>query len=156
MARILVIDDDASYRALLREFIEGKGHTVMEAENADTGTAIFTNEKVDLVISDLVMPVKSGMDLLHELKQINPKVLFIMVTGFPGVESATEAAKGGAYDYLVKPVEMSQLAAVMNRALATVELRSNLSTMRGLNVALLVSIPFWIILGVVIRMLFLH
>jgi DNA-binding NtrC family response regulator len=156
MARILVIDDDASYRTLLREFIEDKGHTVMEAEPADAGTAIFLREKIDLVISDLMMPVKSGMVLLHELKQFNPKVLFIMVTGFPGVESAIEAGKEGAYDYLVKPVEMSQLATVMNRALATVELRSNLSTMHGLNVALLVSIPFWIILGVVIRMLFLH
>jgi DNA-binding NtrC family response regulator len=153
MARILVIDDDASYRTLLREFIEDKGHTVLEAENVDAGTVIFLREKVDLVISDLIMPVKSGLDLLHELKQINPKVLFIMVTGFPGVASETEAATGGAYDYLVKPVEMNQLAAVMNRALATVELRSNLTTMRGLNVALLVSIPFWIILGIVIRML---
>lgn len=153
MARILVIDDDASYRALLREFIEEKGHTVVEAETADAGSAIFLREKIDLVISDLMMPVKSGMDLLQELKRINPRVLFIMVTGFPGVESAVEAGKEGAYDYLVKPIEMSQLAAVMNRALATVELRSNLTAMRGLNVALLVSIPFWIILGIVIRML---
>ena len=153
MARILVIDDDGSYRALLREFIEEKGHTVIEAENADQGLGIFLREKIDLVVSDLMMPVKSGMELLHELRQINSKVLFVMVTGYPTLDTATRAIKEGAYDYLVKPVDMHQLALVMNRALATLELRSNLTTMRGLNVALLLSIPFWIILGILVRML---
>ena len=156
MSCILVIDDDAAYRALLREFIEDKGHTVIEAENADEGVTVFLKEKIDLVVSDLMMPVKSGMELLHELKLINPKVLFIMVTGYPGVETAIQATKEGAYDYLAKPVEMQQLAAVMNRALATLELRSNLTAVRGLNVALLVSIPVWIVLGILIRMLLTH
>jgi DNA-binding NtrC family response regulator len=153
MARILVIDDDENYRAILRSFIEEKGHAVMEADNANEGMRIFLREKVDLVVSDLMMPVKSGMDLLRELKQADSKVLFIMVTGYPTVDSATSAIKEGAYDFLVKPVDMNQLTAVMNRALATIELRTNLSTMRGMNVALLVSIPFWVIVGIVVRML---
>ena len=153
MARILVIDDDSSYRALLRQIIEEKGHTAIEAENADDGLGIFLREKIDLVVSDLMMPLKSGMELLHELRQINPKVLFIMVTGYPTLATATKAIKEGAYDYLVKPVDMNQLAVVMNRALATLELRSNLTTMRGVNIALLVSIPFWIVLGILVRML---
>ena len=153
MARILVIDDDSSYRALLRQIIEEKGHTAIEAENADDGLGIFLREKIDLVVSDLMMPLKSGMELLHELRQINPKVLFIMVTAYPTLDTATKAIKEGAYDYLVKPVDMNQLAVVMNRALATLELRSNLTTMRGVNIALLVSIPFWIVLGILVRML---
>lgn len=153
MARILVIDDDENYRAILRSFVEEKGHVVLEADNANDGMRIFLREKVDLVISDLMMPVKSGMDLLRELKQTDSKVLFIMVTGYPTVDAATSAIKEGAYDFLVKPVDMNQLAVVMNRALATIELRTNLSTMRGMNVALLVSIPFWIIVGIVARML---
>jgi DNA-binding NtrC family response regulator len=151
MARVLVIDDDSSYRMVLRGFIEENGHTVLEAENADDGMKVFLEEKIDLVISDLMMPVKSGMDLLRELRGIQPKVLFIMVTGFPTVDTATAAIKEGAYDFLVKPVDMNQLAAVMKRALSTIELRSNLSTMRGLNVALLLSIPVWILIGILIR-----
>jgi DNA-binding NtrC family response regulator len=153
MARILVIDDDTSYRTLLREFVEEKGHTAFEAENADDGLRIFLREKIDLVVSDLMMPVKSGLELLHELHQINPKVLFVMVTGYPTDDSATRAMNEGAYDYLIKPVDMQQLASVMNRALSTLELRSNLTAMRGLNVALLISIPFWIVLGILVRML---
>jgi len=151
MARILVIDDDENYRAVLRGFIEEKGHTVLEASGADEGLKVFSEEKIDLVVSDMMMPVKSGLDLLHALKQIQPKVLFIMVTGFPTLEIATRAMRDGAYDFLAKPVEMNQLAAVMHRALSTVELRSNLSAMRGLNVALLVSIPIWILIGILLR-----
>jgi DNA-binding NtrC family response regulator len=153
MARILVIDDDEGYRAILREFIEEKGHTALEADNADDGLRVFLQEKVDLVVSDLMMPVKSGLDLLRELRQADPKALFIMVTGYPTVDAATASIREGAYDFLVKPVNMDQLAAVMNRALSTLELRSNLSTMRGMNVALLLSIPFWIVVGIVVRIL---
>ncbi|RPH94031.1 response regulator [candidate division KSB1 bacterium] len=156
MAHILVIDDDETYRAILREFIEEKGHAVFEAESADQGVQIFLSEKIDLVISDLMMPVKSGMDLLRELRNVNSKVLFIMVTGFPTVSAATTAMREGAYDFLVKPMDMNQLNAVMTRALGTIELRSNLSTMRGMNVALLFSIPFWILAGILVRIFLLR
>ncbi|MBI5059267.1 response regulator [candidate division KSB1 bacterium] len=153
MARILVIDDDPAYRAVLRGFIEDKGHTVLEADGVDVGMNVFLHEKIDLVISDLMMPVKTGMDLLHELKRVNPKVLFVMVTGYPALDTAKQAIRDGAYDFLIKPVEMHQLAMVMNRALATLELRSNLTTVRGINTALLISIPVWILLGILVRML---
>jgi DNA-binding NtrC family response regulator len=151
MARILLIDDDANYRLLLRSYIEEKGHTAIEAESADEGLRIFLEEKFDLVISDMMMPVKSGLDLLRELKQIQPKVLFIMVTGFPAVDLAANAIKEGAYDFLVKPVDMNQLAAVMHRALSTIELRTHLSTIRGVNTALFITIPLWILVGILVK-----
>jgi len=156
MARILVIDDDETYRSILRSFIEEKGHTAIEAGGADAALKVFMEEKVDLVISDLIMPEKSGMDLLRELRGINPKVLFIMVTGYPAVDTATAAMREGAFDYLAKPINMDQLAAVMHRALSTIELRTHLSTMRGVNVALLISIPFWILIGILVRAFVLH
>lgn len=147
MARILVIDDDHDYRSILRQFIENRGHTVLEASSASAGADIFLREKIDLVVSDFMMPEKSGMELLSELKRIHPKVLFIMVTGFATLDTAKEAMRLGAYDILAKPVEMHQLTAVMQRALATIELQSNLSTVRGVNIALLLSIPLWLGLG---------
>jgi DNA-binding NtrC family response regulator len=151
MARILVIDDDEDYRRLLKSYIEEKGHSVVEADSAVTGMKIFLDGKIDLVLSDLMMPVKSGMDLLKELKAIQPSALFIMITGYPTMDKASEALKEGAYDFLVKPVEFDQLNAVMSRALAAVELRSTLSTMRGMNMALLLSIPLWILVGILVR-----
>lgn len=151
MARILVIDDNEDFRQILLRFVESQGHTVFEAADADTGLQIFIEQKVDLVISDLMMPVKTGMDLLYELRKTNPKLLFIMVTGYPSEESAAQAAEAGAYDYLAKPLDMNQLKAVMQRALSAVELRSKLSAVRGLNIALWISIPIWVILGILIR-----
>lgn len=147
MARILVIDDDHDYRTILREFIENRGHTVLEADNASSGTDIFLREKIDLVVSDFMMPEKSGMELLSELKAIHPKVLFIMVTGFASLETAKQAMRLGAYDLLSKPVDMDQLSTVMQRALSTIELQSNLSTVRGVNIALMLSIPLWLGVG---------
>ncbi len=147
MARILLIDDDQDYRAVLREFIEARGHTVLEAESARDGADIFLKEKIDLVVSDFMMPEKSGMELLSELRAIHPKVLFIMVTGFATLDTAKEAIRLGAYDILPKPVEMDQLAAVMHRALSTIELQTHLSTVRGVNYALLLSIPLWLGVG---------
>jgi DNA-binding NtrC family response regulator len=154
VSRILVIDDDEGYRAVLRGFIEERGHTVLEAADADEGLAVFRQQKVDLVVSDLMMPLKSGLELLQEMKQINARVLFIMVTGYPSLELAATATKAGAFDFLMKPVDPDQLAAVMHRALSTVELRSNLSVMKGMNMALLLSIPIWIIIGILVRMFF--
>jgi DNA-binding NtrC family response regulator len=153
MARILIIDDDSVSREILKQFVEIKGHTAIEAESAEEGFDLFLKEKYDLVISDFMMPGKNGLELLNEMRQINPKVLFIMVTGFPSLETATTAIKEGAYDFLSKPVDRDQLAVVMNRALSTLELRSNLTTVRGVNIALLVSIPVWILLGILVNML---
>jgi DNA-binding NtrC family response regulator len=154
MARVLVIDDDPTYRKVLKNYIEDRGHTALEADGADAGVDIFLREKIDLVVSDLMMPGKSGMDLLQQLKGINDKVLFILVTGFPTMDAAKEAMRIGAYDFLSKPVDLDQLASVMKRALSTIELRTNLTAMRGINVALLVSIPLWLIAGYLLIKLF--
>jgi len=152
MSRILVIDDDENYRTLLRSFIEEKGHTVFEAADADEGLKVFRQQKIDLIVSDLMMPVKSGLELLQDIKKIDPRVLFIMITGYPSLELAAAATKAGAFDFLPKPVDRDQLAAVMQRALSTVALRSSLSAMKGMNAALLLSIPIWIIIGILVRM----
>lgn len=153
MAGILVIDDDSNYRELLRELVEDKGHTVYEAGNAHEGMQIYLSEKTDLVISDLVMPEKDGLELLKEMKMVRPDTLFIMITGYPTVESAVQAMKEGAYDYLMKPVEQDQLTGVMNRALGTLELKRSVATMRGMNIALLISIPVWLILGAILTLI---
>jgi DNA-binding NtrC family response regulator len=150
MAGILVIDDDPDYREILRELVEAKGHTVLEAGGADEGMRVYLSERVDCVISDLMMPEKNGLELLKEMKMVRPDTLFIMITGYPTIETAVRAMKQGAYDYLMKPVEMDQLAGVLNRALGTLELKRSMATVRGMNIALLISIPVWLILGVIL------
>jgi len=147
MSNILIIDDDPDYREVLCGFVEAKGDTPYEAGSADEGMQTFLTEKIDLVISDLVMPDKDGLEFLKEMKMIRADTLFIMVTGFPEVETAVKAMKEGAYDYLMKPVDKNQLTSVLNRALGALELRRSLSAMKGINTALLMSIPVWLVLG---------
>ena len=147
MSNILIIDDDPDYREVLRGFVEAKGDTAYEAGSADEGMQTYLTEKIDLVISDLVMPDKDGLEFLKETKMIRADTLFIMVTGFPAVETAVQAMKEGAYDYLMKPVDKNQLTGVLNRALGAFELRRSLSAMKGVNAALLMSIPVWLVVG---------
>ncbi|MFH1010340.1 MAG: response regulator [bacterium] len=153
MAGILIIDDDPTFREILREFIEAKSHTVFEAGDADEGLRVYFSEKIDLVISDLVMPEKDGLELLREMKMVRPDVLFILITGYPTIETNVQAMKEGAYDYLVKPIDMDQLTGVLNRALGTLEMKRSISTMKGMNLALLISIPLWLILGAVLALI---
>jgi DNA-binding NtrC family response regulator len=153
MAGILIIDDDPSFREILREFVEAKSHTVYEAGDADEGLRVFLTEKIDLVVSDLVMPERDGLELLREMRIVRPDVLFIMITGYPTVESNVQAMKEGAYDYLIKPLDMDQLTGVLNRALGTLEMKRSMATMKGMNLALLISIPIWLIVGAILALI---
>jgi DNA-binding NtrC family response regulator len=153
VAGILIIDDDPDYRQILRDIVEAKGHTVYEASGADEGMKVYLAERIDLVISDLVMPEKSGLELLKEMKMIRPDTLFIIITGFPTIETTVQAMKEGAYDYLLKPVDTGHLTGVLNRAFGTLELKRSMSTIKGMKKALLISIPIWLIIGVIIALI---
>jgi len=152
VAGILIIDDDPDYRQILKEIVEAKGHTVYEAAGADEGMKVYLAERIDLVISDLVMPEKNGLELLKEMKIVRPDALFIIITGYPTVETTVQAIKEGAYDYLLKPVDTGHLTGVLNRALGALELKRSIATMKGMNTALLISIPIWLILGAIIAL----
>lgn len=79
--RILVIEDDEKIIALLRSFLEGEGYEVVEAENGAVGTQRFRENRIDLVITDLIMPEKEGIETIRELKAIDPQVKIIAISG---------------------------------------------------------------------------
>lgn len=81
MARILVVDDDDSIRALLREILEEEGHHVEEASDGKQGTAQYRTEPADLIITDILMPEKDGVELIMELQERFPKVKIIAMSG---------------------------------------------------------------------------
>src|SRR5512139_3951109 len=103
MSRILVIDDDETVRDVLRSFLTGEGFHVVLAEDGEAGIALIREEKFDVVLTDLVMPQVSGMEVLKEAATICPDTPVIMMTAFAAVETAVEAMKLGAYDYIGKP-----------------------------------------------------
>jgi signal transduction histidine kinase len=117
MARILIVDDEKSIRITLRAFLKDAGYDVAVAEDAQAAQAILKRETFDVVVSDIILPRVSGVALLKQIRETAPDVQVIMMTGEPTVETAGEAVRAGASDYLTKPV--GKLAILHAVAIAT-------------------------------------
>ena len=121
-ANILVIDDEEVMRNACTQVLTRDGHRVKVAESGERGLAMMKQEVFNIVILDLVMPGLSGMDLLRRTREDFPDVLVIVITGYATVQSAVEAMKGGAYDYIPKPFTPDALRMVVRRAIDKREL----------------------------------
>ncbi|HAM39817.1 MAG: hypothetical protein A2107_12925 [Verrucomicrobia bacterium GWF2_62_7] len=104
MARILIVDDEQSIRLTLQEFLREVGHEVETAEDAKAAQQLLKSGGFDVVVSDIVLPRISGVELLQAIRKESPRVQVIMMTGQPAVETAASAVRAGAFDYLCKPV----------------------------------------------------
>lgn len=115
--KILIVDDEQSQRSLLGGFLSKKGLTVHEAENAETALEQYRSHFSPVVISDMKMPGMSGLELLKRLREINPYVQVILLTAYGTIETAVEAMRSGAYDFLTKPIqELDELLEKVTRA----------------------------------------
>jgi len=115
--RILVVDDERSMRELLTIVLRREGHRVFVAEHGDEAMAVLEREPIDVLISDIRMPGMSGVDLLRAAKRHDPDIVGIMVTAFASTETAVEALRLGAYDYITKPFDVEALKAKVRNAL---------------------------------------
>lgn len=107
--RILVVDDDAVFRDELGSLLRDDGHTVQTAASVDKAIAQLEAQEFDIVFSDLKMPRQSGLVLLKQVRARWPRLFVVMVTGYATVETAVEAMKLGAFDYVRKPFQMEQI-----------------------------------------------
>jgi len=116
-SNILIIDDKESMRDSCQKALSHSGNRVEVAEDGMRGLAMLKRESFDLVILDLKMPGLSGMEVLKKLKEDDPEVIVIVITGYATVESAVEAMKKGAYDFIPKPFSPDSLRLIVKRAL---------------------------------------
>src|SRR5262245_47483890 len=116
-ARILVVDDERVIREILAEFLALEGFSVHTVEDGEKALTELRLHPYDLVITDLKMPRLSGLQLLERIEQERLGVLTVLMTGFGTVETAIEAMKKGAYDYLLKPFKVEEVIHVVERAL---------------------------------------
>ena len=127
---ILVIDDDRLIRSFISTILKEDGHRIEEAENGRNALDKLRNADFELVITDLRMPDISGMDVLREGRNIRPEARWIIITAYGSIESAVEAMKMGASDYLTKPFgSPDELRHVVRRVLKEVEQEQKLSLM---------------------------
>ncbi len=116
-ARILVVDDEQSMREFLEIFFRGEGYEVQTAPSVDSALVAVESDDFDVVISDIQMPGRSGLELLHAVKDSAPQTVVIMITAFATAETAITAMKQGAYDYVTKPFKVDELRLVVEKAL---------------------------------------
>jgi DNA-binding NtrC family response regulator len=116
-ASILIIDDEESIRDSMGQVLRKEGYKVKEAVEGNTGLNFFAGETFHVVFLDLRLPGIKGMDVLSRIKEANPETPVIIVTGYASINSAVEAMKRGAFDYMTKPFTPEELRVVTRRAL---------------------------------------
>lgn len=116
MARILIVDDDEMDRVLISEILHRAGHEPLFAPNGQTALKIWKKSKVDLVVTDIIMPELNGLELLETMKEEDPSVRVIAISGITA-KKLNEAARSGALAILTKPVDPEELLGEIERAL---------------------------------------
>ncbi len=133
METILVVDDEKNYQVVLKTLLSQEGYEVYTAGDGVSGLNIVRDSDIDLVITDLKMPLMDGIELLEELKNLYPDIPVIVMTAFGTIPSAVEAMKRGAYGFITKPFQNEQLKITVKRALENYKLKKeNLSLKNAL------------------------
>ncbi len=122
MERILVADDELSMREFLEILLQKEGYAVETVKNGEEAIERIKNSEYDLIVCDVMMPKGNGMEVLKSSKKVNPLTPVIMITAFASTESAVEAMKMGAYDYITKPFQVDEIKLIVSKALEKVYL----------------------------------
>lgn len=130
MARILIIDDEKSIRRTLREILEYENFKVEEAGDGLEGLTLVQKEKFDIILCDIKMPKMDGMEALDKFMDANVDAPIIMISGHGNIETAVEAVKKGAYDFIQKPLDLNRLLITIRNALDKSNLVSETKTLR--------------------------
>jgi PAS domain S-box-containing protein len=124
-ASVILVDDQASTRMAMGALLEDAGYQVLTVPDADTALAALAERHHDVVVTDVLMPGKSGLDLLDEVAARWPDVAVLLITGEPNITTASQAVRAGAYDYLGKPISGDLLASAISAALERRERRTS-------------------------------
>lgn len=130
MARLLVIDDEKGIRDALAQLFEYEGHVVSTAEDGRAGIEMASKARQDVIFLDVKMPGLDGLDVLARLRENDPTALVVMISGHGTIDTAVDATRKGAYDFLEKPLDSDRLLVTLRRAL---KLRGLTRTMADLK-----------------------
>ncbi len=129
--KILIVDDDRSHRIMLNMLLTGWGYDVKEADDGSSGFDMIKNKCFDIVLLDMKMLKMSGMEALEKINEYNPSLPVIIMTAYSSIETAVEALKKGAYDYLTKPLDFEKLKLTIERILETIYIKKENITLKS-------------------------
>ncbi|MCU0573953.1 MAG: sigma-54 dependent transcriptional regulator [Syntrophobacteraceae bacterium] len=130
MKRILLVEDDEALRVTQSIYLGQEGFEVVAAADRTAARARLNREPFNVVVTDLRLGKQSGLDVVRDARELQPLAEIIVITGYSSVESAVEAMKEGAYDYLTKPVDPEDLVRIIQKAVEHQELKRQVSTLR--------------------------
>ena len=116
MAKILVIDDEKSIRNSMKDILSFEGHEVSIAENGLEGLVALKTNKPEVVFCDIKMPKMEGIEVLERIKEIAPETSVVMISGHGTIDTAIEAIKKGAYDFIEKPLDLNRILITIKNA----------------------------------------
>jgi len=116
MASVLIVDDEKSIRVTMSRFLQDDGHGVQLAADADEALSLLGSGQFDVVVSDIILPRVNGVELLKRIRSVAPSAQVIMMTGEPTVDTASEAVRAGAFDYLAKPIAKEAIQTCVMKA----------------------------------------
>ena len=122
-AQILVVDDEVGMVTLLCNYLTREGYAVTTAPSAEVALQVLEEHDIDVVLTDMRMPGMSGMELVREIHTSRPETQVILMTAFGSIDVAVEAMKAGAYHFVTKPVKLSEVVALVRKALTERTLR---------------------------------
>lgn len=128
--RILVVDDETIQRDIVKDILEDQGYEVLTSGSGQEALQRIVYTSVDVILTDLRMPGMDGVELLEQVKSIDPNIIVVMITAYGSVESAVDAMKKGAYHYLTKPLDKEQLTLIVQRAVQTKHLSDENRSLR--------------------------
>jgi len=151
--RVLVVDDDPGVRDSLSEFLATLNFQVVTAEDGEDALNHYQRGDFEIIMADLIMPKVDGMELLRRIREVDEDVIFLMITGHPSIGSAVDSINKGAEDYITKPFFLEDVKLRIEKALERRSLKGRLKTAQGLAWGLMLSIPLWLLLGIILVIL---
>src|SRR6185312_2871947 len=130
MANILIVEDEPRMRRLLEISLGEDGHTVQTVDDAETGLRSLHKDAIDLILTDLKLPGMNGLDFLEQVKELDPSIPVVVMTAYGSVETAVEAMKAGASDYVLKPFTMAEMKLVVKKELDVQKVREENRSLR--------------------------
>lgn len=133
MHKLLIIEDDVSFCLMLKTFLTKKGFDVYKAFSFKEAEVLLQEENIDLVLTDVRLPDGDGIEILQFIKNINPTIQVILMTGYTDIKTAVNVMKLGAFDYVAKPINSDEIVHTINKALSTAIETNEFTLVNGEN-----------------------
>lgn len=150
MNKILIVEDEKDIQEVLAEALKIWGYETVVANNGEEGLQRFKEQAFSMVITDIRMPKMDGLTMLKQIREKDPIIPILVVTGYPSVDSAVESLMKGADYYIVKPINMDDLHAKIGKAFEAKKVHARMFKYKKLNLVLSILLPVCFVLGYIL------